>query len=180
LFALAAFHAPHILVLDEPTNHLDVDSRQALVHALNDFEGCIILISHDRHLIETVADRLWLVAQGTATPYAGDIHDYTGYVLERSRAGRGKPDSRRQETSGVQPKRPAAILKRIREIEAGVTQLEEKIRILDRALADQQLYSDDPAKAHGFSQLRARLQNELESFELCWLEAHSELEDRQG
>jgi ATP-binding cassette subfamily F protein 3 len=178
LFALASFHAPHIMVLDEPTNHLDVDSREALIHALNDFEGCVIIISHDRHLIETVADRLWLVAQGTVTPYEGDVDDYAGYVLERSRLERGKPASRPQ-ASEVPHKKPA-MLKRIREIEGNLGQLEEKIRVLDRALADQQLYSDDPAKAHRFSQLRARLQNELESIELRWLEAHRELEDLQG
>jgi ATP-binding cassette, subfamily F, member 3 len=67
LFSLASFHAPHILVLDEPTNHLDVDSREALIYAINDYEGCVVLISHDRHLIETTVDRLWLVAKGTVT-----------------------------------------------------------------------------------------------------------------
>ncbi len=72
LFALATFHAPHLLILDEPTNHLDVDSREALIHALNDYEGAVILISHDRHLIEATADRLWMVRGGTVTPYEGD------------------------------------------------------------------------------------------------------------
>jgi ATP-binding cassette subfamily F protein 3 len=177
LFALASFHAPHVLVLDEPTNHLDVDSREALIHALNDYEGCVILISHDRHLIETAADQLWLVAQGTVTPYDGNIDDYTSYVLDGPRAERGKTNSRRPQSPQVQARRPASVLKEIREIDARMERLEEKIRVLDRALADQQLYSDDPAKAHRFSRLRAKLQNDLESFELRWLEAHRELED---
>ena len=86
LFALAAFHAPHILVLDEPTNHLDVDSREALIHAINDYEGAVILISHDRHIIETCADRLWLVANGTVKPFDGDMDDYTDFILGRNAA----------------------------------------------------------------------------------------------
>ncbi|MGF7160457.1 ATP-binding cassette subfamily F protein 3 [Rhodoligotrophos appendicifer] len=85
---LATFSGPHILLLDEPTNHLDIDSRAALVSALNDFEGAVILISHDRFLIEACVDRLWLVADKTVTPYDGDLDDYTKLVLERSRAAR--------------------------------------------------------------------------------------------
>jgi ATP-binding cassette subfamily F protein 3 len=88
LFALAAVHAPHLLVLDEPTNHLDVDSREALIHAINDYQGCVVLISHDKHLIETTVDRLWLVADGTVRPFDGDIDDYTRCVLEQARGGR--------------------------------------------------------------------------------------------
>jgi ATP-binding cassette subfamily F protein 3 len=83
LFALSSFHGPHILVLDEPTNHLDVDSREALVQAINEYEGAVILISHDRHLIETCADRLWLVASGTVKPYDGDMDEYGAFVLGR-------------------------------------------------------------------------------------------------
>ena len=86
MIGLAAFNSPHLLILDEPTNHLDIDSREALVHALNDYEGAVILISHDRHLIEACADRLWLVAKGTVTPYEGDIEDYRRMVL-------GRPDA---------------------------------------------------------------------------------------
>ena len=80
LMALAAFGAPHLLILDEPTNHLDVDSREALIRALNEYEGAVILISHDRHLVEACADRLWLVAGGTAEPYDGDIASYRAQV----------------------------------------------------------------------------------------------------
>ena len=80
LFALATFHGPHLLILDEPTNHLDVDAREALVHALNDYEGAVILISHDRHLIEACADRLWIVRGGTVRPIDGDLDDYAELV----------------------------------------------------------------------------------------------------
>src|ERR1700687_2894874 len=76
LFALATFHAPHLLILDEPTNHLDVDSREALIYALNDYEGAVILISHDRHLLEATVDRLWVVRGGTVAPYDGDLETY--------------------------------------------------------------------------------------------------------
>jgi ATP-binding cassette subfamily F protein 3 len=183
LFALASFQAPHVLVLDEPTNHLDVDSREALIHAINDYEGCVVLISHDRHLIETTVDRLWLVAKGTVTSYEGDIEDYTSYVLEQARAGRrGNGNSRQSRSGGMpevdgEPRRNSmAVLKKIREIEAGILQLQEKIGVLDRALADERLYSDAPQKAQRYSRLRAELQDDLEAFELRWLEAHGELE----
>ena len=79
--------APHLLILDEPTNHLDIDSRRALLDALNDYEGAVILITHDRSLIELVADRLWLTADGHIKPFAGDMDDYARFVLERARQG---------------------------------------------------------------------------------------------
>ena len=79
--------APHLLILDEPTNHLDIDSRRALLDALNDYEGAVILITHDRSLIELVADRLWLTADGRIKPFAGDMDDYARFVIERARLG---------------------------------------------------------------------------------------------
>ena len=87
LLNLVAMAAPHLLILDEPTNHLDIDSRRALLDALNDYEGAVILITHDRSLIELVADRLWLTADGSIKPFAGDMDDYARFVLERARAG---------------------------------------------------------------------------------------------
>src|SRR5262249_60103864 len=85
LLALAAFHAPHLLILDEPTNHLDVDSREALIHALAEYEGAVILVSHDRHLIEACADRLWVVRGGGVNPYDGDIDGYRAELLPEPR-----------------------------------------------------------------------------------------------
>src|SRR6187549_3613272 len=97
--ALITRDAPHLLILDEPTNHLDVDAREALVQALNDFEGAVILISHDRHMVELTADRLVLVDDGTAADYPGSIEDYIDFVLGRNqpkdkRAGRSKKGGR--------------------------------------------------------------------------------------
>ena len=91
LLNLVAMSAPHLLILDEPTNHLDIDSRRALLDALNDYEGAVILITHDRSLIELVADRLWLTADGRIKPFAGDMEDYARFVIERAKLGSAAP-----------------------------------------------------------------------------------------
>jgi ATP-binding cassette, subfamily F, member 3 len=87
LLNLVAMNAPHLLILDEPTNHLDIDSRRALLDALNDYDGAVILITHDRSLMELVADRLWLAADGQVKPFDGDMDDYAKFVLDRARQG---------------------------------------------------------------------------------------------
>ena len=97
--ALITRDAPHLLILDEPTNHLDVDAREALVQALNGFEGAVILISHDRHMVELTADRLVLVDDGTAKEYAGSMDDYIDFVL-----GRGQPKSDKADKAGKKNK----------------------------------------------------------------------------
>jgi ATP-binding cassette subfamily F protein 3 len=177
LFALAAFHAPHILVLDEPTNHLDVDSREALIHAINEYEGAVILISHDRHIIETCADRLWLVADGSVKPFEGDMDDYAELILGRASQKRDaapaaaiKPLPQRQRVA------PAVLKKKIQEIRLKMSKIQEKIGVLDRALNDGQLYVADPKKAADFATLRAKLGRDLEEQENAWLEAQMRLE----
>ena len=183
LLALAAFNGPHILVLDEPTNHLDVDARQALVQALNDFEGAVILISHDRHLIETCADRLWLVSGGTVRPFDGDMNAYTQLVLLEARNRRrmvnaSLPRVERKSSGNESSKaddgrrNPALVKKRIQKTESNMRKLQEKIAILDRALADPAIYDEAPRKAHDFLGLKARLAAELETAESRWLELH--------
>jgi ATP-binding cassette subfamily F protein 3 len=104
LLNLVAMNAPHLLILDEPTNHLDIDSRRALLDALNDYEGAVILITHDRSLIELVADRLWLTADGHIKPFAGDMDDYARFVLERARVGVRAPSQNGDGRAG-----PAAV-----------------------------------------------------------------------
>jgi ATP-binding cassette subfamily F protein 3 len=96
LFALMAKEAPNILLLDEPTNHLDIESREALIRALNDYEGAVILVTHDPHLVELVADRLWLVGDGKVAAYDGDLDDYRKLLLEKRRsAKRGNKEERK-------------------------------------------------------------------------------------
>lgn len=90
LMGLAAFHAPNLLILDEPTNHLDIDSRRALIEALNDYDGAVILISHDRHIIEATADRLWLVNNGTVTTFEGDMDEYRDIVVSSGKKKKKK------------------------------------------------------------------------------------------
>ena len=96
LLNLVAMTAPHLLILDEPTNHLDIDSRRALLDALNEYRGAVILITHDRSLMELVADRLWLAADGTIVPYDGDMDDYARFVLDRAAGGVGPGQARKQ------------------------------------------------------------------------------------
>jgi ATP-binding cassette subfamily F protein 3 len=176
LFALASFHGPHILVLDEPTNHLDVDSREALVQAINEYEGAVILVSHDRHLIETCADRLWLVANGTVKPFDGDMDDYTAFVLGRTVAPVLAARKGLQPAVSPRPRRSlGAVHKRIQDIESNIQKIKEKIAVMDRALADPELYSKEPRKAADFTRLRNRLANELDQAEHVWLETHEEL-----
>ena len=90
LLGLASFNGPHLLILDEPTNHLDIDSRAALLEALNGYGGAVILVSHDKYLLDACADRLWLVEAHTVKPFDGDIDDYNKYVFERSGGGDGR------------------------------------------------------------------------------------------
>ena len=171
LFALASFHAPHILILDEPTNHLDVDSREALIHAINDYEGAVILISHDRHIIETCADRLWLVANGTVKPFEGNIDEYSDLVLGRDTSRRAPSPPKPQAKAKAQ-----AVHKSIQQIDAKIMELKEKIAVLDRALDDPDLYRKDAEKAANFARLRQRLAEMLEEQETAWLEAHESAE----
>jgi ATP-binding cassette subfamily F protein 3 len=184
LFALAAFHGPHLLVLDEPTNHLDVDAREALVHALNEFAGAVVLISHDRHLIETCADRLWIAAERTIKPYDGDLESYAELVLQRARIERQTRGAAapRNAMRAERPNRanPGQLKRRISDAEAAMSRLREKIGVLDRALEDPAIYREEPRKAADFAELRLRLAADLEAQEELWLELHFAIDALDG
>jgi ATP-binding cassette, subfamily F, member 3 len=184
LFALATFHAPHLLIFDEPTNHLDVDSREALIHALNDYEGAVILISHDRHLLEATVDRLWIVRGGTVTPYEGDLESYRAEslaALKQASAAKGgapaadtgvkqkREDERRQ--SAQRRAELAPLRKQMTEHEKRIEALQKKIAAIDLALGDPAFYEKQAAKAQAATQERGLLAKELKAAEEAWFEA---------
>jgi ATP-binding cassette subfamily F protein 3 len=179
LLGLSAFDAPHLLILDEPTNHLDIDSRTALIKALNDYEGAVILIAHDRHLLEACVDRLWLVARGTVAPFEGDIDDYRRLVLEKG-AG-AERQAARETTKRADPvqKRegsPASVRKRIAALEEQIGKFEKLIARIDTALAEPDAFKREPQKAAQLATQRRELQHALATTEEEWLQLSSERE----
>ncbi|SFK46415.1 ABC-F family ATP-binding cassette domain-containing protein [Methylocapsa palsarum] len=186
LMGLACFNGPHLLILDEPTNHLDIDSRAALIEAINDYQGAIILVSHDRHLLDACADRLWLVEDGTVASFDGDMDDYKKYVLERANGGKparkGRAEAERQ--SGRREPSPrkdtAPAKKRIWAIEEKMRKFQDLIARIDKALANPAAFSKDPAKSAQLSAQRGELEKALMLAEEEWLELSGESESAQA
>jgi ATP-binding cassette subfamily F protein 3 len=187
LMGLAAFDAPNLLILDEPTNHLDIDSRRALIEALNDYNGAVILISHDRHLIEATVDRLWLVNEGTVRAFEGDMEEYRSIIVQ---SGKGKDDKDRNGAAGETANKAdqrkanadrraslAPLRKKINEIESLTAKLQKQIQALDAELADPALYEKTPAKAAEKAKQRADAVAKLGAAEDHWLELSAEYEE---
>lgn len=184
LMGLATFHGPNLLILDEPTNHLDIDSRAALIHALNTFEGAVILISHDRHLIEASVDRLWLVHDGTVRRYDGDLEDYRTLIMAGGK-GNGRQADNESGSSKAEQRRAAAgrrqelapMKKRIKEIESLTAKLEKQIQALDVELSDPAIYEKTPAIAAQKAKKRSDAQTALAEAEDEWLTLSGEYEE---
>lgn len=191
LLMLTAFHGPHIIILDEPTNHLDVDSREMLVQALNTYEGAVILISHDRHLIDASADRLWVVENGTVAVYDADMDAYRTRMLEARGARRQAGPERGREAAADEPgitraeqRRLAAeqraqlapLRHKMQQAEQAVERTQAAVAKLDAALADPALYTDDAGRAQDLMRERGQLARELEDLEQAWLEAADDYE----
>jgi ATP-binding cassette subfamily F protein 3 len=178
LLGLAAFHGPHLLILDEPTNHLDIEARAALIEAVNDYPGAVILVSHDRHLLEACADRLWLVANGTVKPYEGDLDQYRRDVLGGAGAERMSGKEKRAANNGG-AKKPSLsnINKKIASLETQVQKLEEEISRLDAQLSDADLHSRNPREASSLGEARNRASEALAKAEAEWLALSSEREE---
>jgi ATP-binding cassette subfamily F protein 3 len=178
--ALITRDAPHLLILDEPTNHLDVDSREALVQALNGYDGAVIIVSHDRHMIELTADRLVLVENGCATEYSGSVDDYIDLVLGKGATASQKPKQQRHDRKAAAKARgdARALKKAAAEAEAASARLAAQCSALDRALFDP---TNAPAEfanlpLNELSKRRAQLASDLEAAEARWLEANEQLE----
>ncbi|MCP4316455.1 MAG: ABC-F family ATP-binding cassette domain-containing protein [Hyphomicrobiales bacterium] len=187
LMGLATFDGPNLLILDEPTNHLDIDSRSALIDALNGFEGAVILISHDQHLIEATVERLWLVRDGSVNSYDGDLEDYRSLIVGGPRgqnrqrendAGASKAAQRR--AAAERRKELAPLRKKINEIESLSANLEKKIQALDNDLSDPTLYERAPAEATQKARERSEAQRQLADVEEEWLLLSGEYEEAAG
>ncbi len=180
LLGLATFAGPNLIILDEPTNHLDIDSRAALAEAINEFPGAVIMVSHDRYLIEACADRLWVVAEGRVREYDGDLDDYRRDVLSSRGLARertsGEAKSRSDEPARMPSAKRSSGQRRIAEIEAEIERVNGIIAKIDSALALPDIFSRDPAKAAQLSKARANAEAALRQAEETWLELSAELE----
>lgn len=196
LLGLMAIEQPHVLILDEPTSHLDIDSREALIYALNDFQGAVLLITHDVYLAEATADQLWLVKDGRAARYDGDLQDYRALVLRADRdQAEAKPskskaknkasenpaaakpvidkaEARRRASEARKAAQP--LKNKAKEAERRMTQASKRIEDIDRDLATPGLSSDT---LQDLMRDRGALVSDLEQAETDWIEATAAYEE---
>jgi len=176
LLGLATFAGPNLIILDEPTNHLDIDSRAALAEAINEFHGAIIMVAHDRYLVESCADRLWVVANRTVKPYDGDLDEYRRTILapqtfapsrEKAREPSKPPRSRSEKSS---------LKQKIATAEAEIERIGGIIAKIDAALALPDIFQRDPKQAAQLTKARAAAEAALGKAEEEWLEASASFE----
>lgn len=186
--ALVTRDAPHMLILDEPTNHLDVDAREALVQALNDYDGAVVVVSHDRHMLALTADRLVLVDGGTATEFAGTLDDYTDLVLGKGQSQATATEKPRASAKDARKaaaearERNKAMRDAVKDAETEMKKLEARRSEVDRAMFDPASANKDDAKRtmSELMMLRAQLSEGIEAAEARWLEASEALEESQA
>ena len=184
LLGLAAFEGPHLLILDEPTNHLDIEMREALIRAVAEYRGAVVIVSHDRYLIDASCDRLWLVAENTVTPYDGDLDEYAKLIVS-GRSSSTKNDVAVAKLAAVEAKKPAQkprlpigpIRKRIETLDGQMGKFGDLLKRVDKALATPGLYRDHPERAAQYSRNRAELMAKIAEVEEAWLAANAELEE---
>ena len=179
--ALITRDAPHMLILDEPTNHLDVDAREALVQALNDYTGAVVVVSHDRHMLELIADRLVLVDGGTAREFDGSIEDYTAFVLAKDPATPKEPKANKKEerrAAAAAREKGQALRTRAKTAEAEMAKLTAQKSAIDGAMFDPSGAAPEYAKLTmtELMKRRAEIERKLEQAEAEWLEASEALE----
>jgi ATP-binding cassette, subfamily F, member 3 len=182
--ALVTHDAPSLLILDEPTNHLDMETREALVAALAEYSGAVVLVSHDWHLVELVADRLWLVEGGTVRPFDGDLEAYRRRLLEREPApeaanGSAVPgDLRRAGRREAAERRLALepLRKKARAAETSAARLAAERQALDRRLADPEAFNGGGAALAEGLKRRAELSRLIAEAEAEWLAVETEIE----
>src|SRR6476469_3439061 len=182
LLGLDTFFGPNMIILDEPTNHLDIDSRAALAEAINDFPGAVIMVSHDRYLIEACADQLWVVADHAVTSYDGDLDEYRRMVLS---ANGVRATSRERDKESAKPERARAekrtpLKQRMAKAEAEIERISGIIAKIDAALSLPDIFTRDPKQAAQLGQARAGAESALARAEEEWLEASALSDEAAG
>lgn len=197
--AIVAYQKPNLLLLDEPTNHLDLDMREALSLALSTYKGALILVSHDRHLLEAIADKLWLIDDGNVSEFNGDLNDYQEFLNKKNREYKEKLNEKTQnqpkqnlfsekakaqtyktkeqkklEAQKRQSLRPLKL--EIEKLEKQMEKIKKSLADIDTTLSDLELYSKEPEKVEILSIERAKLTDELDKCEITWIEKQDELE----
>jgi ATP-binding cassette, subfamily F, member 3 len=190
LFAVMSLDKPHVLLLDEPTNHLDVDARESLVHALNDYQGAVILVSHDPHLIEMVCDRLWLIEDGGCRTWDGDLDDYRNKLLEDRRAN-GKSGSK-ESTDGSKNRKQArkerakaraetaGLRKAARDAEKQVDRLGKKVSDLEAKMANPEIYEGSTSSMMELQVKLGNVKSQLSKAEDDWMAMEAEIETAEA
>lgn len=197
--AIVAYQKPNLLLLDEPTNHLDLDMREALSLALSTYKGALILVSHDRHLLEAIADKLWLIDDGNVSEFNGDLNDYQEFLNKKNREYKEKlnekthnqpkqnlfsekakaqtyktKEQKKLEAQKRQSLRPLKL--EIEKLEKQMEKIKKSLADIDTTLSDLELYSKEPEKVEILSIERAKLSDELDKCEITWIEKQDELE----
>jgi ATP-binding cassette subfamily F protein 3 len=188
--ALIAWTRPNVLLLDEPTNHLDMDMREALAEALAEFDGALVVVSHDRHLIGLACDRFWRVAEGVLTPFDGDLDDYAAWLRSRDRSEQkpvvsaasapgapSAPDGKQRRRSAAgQRERERPLRNRLKQVEAAIAKLDAELACLDIQLAEPALYADGGKQAAELGRQQIALRAQHLTLEAEWLALYEELE----
>ena len=197
--AIVAYQKPNLLLLDEPTNHLDLDMREALSLALSTYKGALILVSHDRQLLEAIADKVWLIDEGNVSEFNGDLNDYQEFLNKKNREYKEKLNEKTQkqpnqnlvsekakaqtyktkeqkkiEAQKRQSLRPLKL--EIEKLEKQMEKIKKSLADIDTTLSDLELYSKEPEKVEILSIERAKLSDELDECEIAWIEKQDELE----
>ena len=195
--ALIAYQKPNLLLLDEPTNHLDLDMREALTIALSTYPGALVLVSHDRHLVEAIASTLWLVDNGKVSEFSGDLNDYQNYLLEKNKAFNEAKKEENKISANLsqsaykskEQKRAEALFRaqlrplklEIEKLEKSMEKARKRISQIEEIMSDPLLYQDESRKdeLEKLTIERSNLEKDLDACEEQWLLKQDELEEKQ-
>jgi len=182
LFAFMSFDAPHLLLLDEPTNHLDIDAREALVQALNNYEGAIVIVSHDPNMVERVANRLWIVKDSACHHFDGDLEDYRDFTMKARRDQRKKNKEKRDKATALVAAAPtpnsaetksATNPQALEKLENKITKLEAQKTELETLMSAEGFYTKPNADTAKVQEKHTQVVADLETVEAEWLEAQA-------